>query len=212
MEPGKTRGGRWSKRNALAIYVAAVGAAILSLGSVLAILGRGGAASVALASLGAAAMILAPLFSKIEAIAVGAHGISLSIRKEVEKQVGQASVDTLEGILPLLTSDGVDVRVAIVPPRFNGMTLRDLPYIRQNLLLSVVAVEEQKDRWLAGGMITERSLREGERLLLAGPRDVADGFVRILWEPDDALFERQRNALASRAALLKEHYLHPGPG
>src|SRR4051812_10327331 len=129
MEP-KTSGTSWGRRNALAIYVAAVGAAILCLGSVLAYLGRGGAAPVALVMLGAAAMILAPLFSKIERIEVGARGISLSVlRKEAEKRVGEASIDTLEGILPLLTSPDVDVRVVIVPPRFAGLTLKDLPYI-----------------------------------------------------------------------------------
>jgi hypothetical protein len=207
--PKKANGKAQPQTNAVGIYTAVVGVLLLSPGIALAFLERGGGAAVALVSAGAAALILAPIFSRIERLEFTGRGFSVWLRREVEKKIGEASMDTLEGILPMLTSENVWVRVGIVPKRFHGKTLIDLPYIRQDLLISVVAVEEAPGRWLAGGAVTERPLREGERMLMAGPSDIVDSFVRLMSEPDDGRFEREREALVSRGSLLKKQLSTP---
>lgn len=194
----------WAARNALGIYVATVGLSLLAVGATFAYLGRGGAVAVTLATLGAAALILAPLFPSLESIQIGSSGISLSLRRQVARLVKEAPPETLEGVLPLLSDEQVRVRVGTVPPRFAGKTLKDLAYIRQDLLITVMAVEETGRRWMAGGMVSDRMLREGERLLVAGPPEITEAFVRILWEQDDERFEQEVRALTARARLLRE--------
>jgi hypothetical protein len=215
MEPTTERDdesqGRWLGERAVGIYTAAVGLLLLAPGIALAFLQRGGAAAVALVSVGAAALILAPIFSRIERLEVTGKGFSVWLRREVQKRIGEASMDTLEGILPMLTSENVWVRVGVVPKRFDGMTLKDLPYIRQDLLISVVALEEVPGRWLAGGAVTDRPLREGERMLMAGPSDIIESFVLVMSDPDDRRFEQELEALKSRGRLLKEQWGIPTP-
>jgi hypothetical protein len=210
MEPTKEgddeNQGRWLGERAIGIYTAVVGLLLLAPGIALAFLQRGGAAAVALVTVGAAALILAPIFSRIERLEVSGKGFSVWLRREVQKRIGEASMDTLEGILPMLTSENVWVRVGVVPKRFDGKTLKDLPYIRQDLLISVVALEEVPGRWLAGGAVTDRPLREGERILMAGPSDIIESFVLDMSDPEDRRFEQAIEALKSRGKLLKTQW------
>jgi hypothetical protein len=81
MEPTKEgddeNQGRWLGERAIGIYTAVVGLLLLAPGIALAFLQRGGAAAVALVTVGAAALILAPIFSRIERLEVSGKGFSV---------------------------------------------------------------------------------------------------------------------------------------
>ncbi len=85
-----------------------------------------------------------------------------------------ADTETLEGVLPLLTSEEVSVRRVRVPGRFAGRRLvdRELAFLRPGLNISVLAVRQPGDeRWQAGGATSELELQKNAQLLVAGPRE-----------------------------------------
>ena len=196
-------------KNSLSIYVAVVGVAVLSTGATFAYLDRGDAAATTLVFLGAAATILAPLFPRIQEFQLTLTGIKGSLRREVVKRVRKAPLEALEGMFPLLASEDVAVRVVTVPGRFNGKTLtQDLTYLRPNMLISVLALQEPNGRWSVGGVIADQPLRTGQRMLIAGPTEIIDRFAEIIWE-GDAAFERAKAELMAQAELLKKQSERP---
>lgn len=186
------------------LYVASISAILLAVGVVLSWQGKSTASATTLVLLGSCGMITAPLFPRIENLRMGLKGFALSIRREVVELVQRAPQETLTGVLPLLETDEFTVRQLTVPPRFDNKRLidDDLLFVRRDLRLSVIAIEQPGGRWRAGGAISDEPLRVGGRLLTAGQREILDAFSTLLWTGDES-YSSQLSELIARASYLE---------
>jgi hypothetical protein len=174
------------------IYVAAVGLLLLVVG--LATVDEDGPAAGVLFLLGGGAMITAAFVSRIEgSLRIGP--LHLTLKEQVIKAASAADERTLEGVLPLLTSNNVSITTVSVPSRFDGTRLIDeeLSFLRKQLNVTVLGVQPSgQNEWVAGGVVSEHRLQSGDKLLLAGHPDVLD-YVRLLFAADDdTLWDRVR--------------------
>jgi len=109
------------------------------------------------------------------------------MRAQVVEAAQSADGGTLEGVLPLLTHDGVDVARLPLPNRFSGHRLvdQDLQFLRQKLNVSVLGVLiPGEERWRAGGPIAVLELPAGTELLMAGAPDTIS-YLRLLIATDN---------------------------
>lgn len=187
-----------------AIYTAVVGVILLGLGLLLSWQEKSAASAATLVLLGACALIAAPLIPRVEELQVGAKGVALSLRRKATRLVGSAPPETLGGVIPLLESSEVSVRQLTVPRQFDGKTLTDplLGFLRPELHLSVIAVEDAPGHWLAGGAVSDHVLKAGSRLLATGHPEILNGFADLPWGAEDGSFKERLAQLKARAAYL----------
>ncbi|MDP9225399.1 MAG: hypothetical protein M3P18_16455, partial [Actinomycetota bacterium] len=166
-------------------YTAVAGLILLGLGW-LAVERSSAAAAATLFVLGGGALITAPFVSRLEGtLRIGP--VELTLRQQVLTAVRHASDDSLEGVLPLLTSDDVSVATLRVPDRFEGLRLTDdeLGFLRKKLNVSVLGIMRPgAERWRAGGEASELELHGDDQLLVAGHPDVLS-YLRFLIASDD---------------------------
>jgi hypothetical protein len=173
------------------IYTVVVGLALLGLGWGAILKDAVPAASTAFI-LGGGSLLIAPFVSRLEGrLRIGP--VELTLRQQVIKAVQSANEGSLEGILPLLTSDEVSVARLRVPRRFAGRRLVDpeLSFLRQKLNVSVLAIRQPGDEgWRAGGAISELELRDGAELLVAGHPDTLSYLRFLIASDDEELWQR----------------------
>src|SRR5437660_2878198 len=131
---------RWLQRNAESAYLFIVGLLLL-LACWGAVAKGDGAASATLALLGGGALVVAPFATRLQGtLKIGA--VEMTLRQRVVGIAARASVETLEGVLPLIEGQDVVVRLVRLPAGLAGHALTDpeLGFIRKELQLRVVAV------------------------------------------------------------------------
>jgi hypothetical protein len=177
-----------SKRaiNGTFIYSVLVGLALLALGWG-AILKNAAPAATTAFILGGGSLLIAPFVSRLEGrLKIGP--VELTLRQQVIKAVESANEESLEGVLPLLTSGEVSVVRLRLPGRFAERRLIDpeLSFLRQRLHVSVLGVlQPGEEGWRAGGAISDLQLHEGAELLVAGAPDTLV-YLRFLVASDNA--------------------------
>jgi hypothetical protein len=173
------------------IYIAVVGLALLSIGWG-AILKNAVPAATTAFLLGGGSLVVAPFVSRLEGrLRIGP--VELTLRQQVIKAVQSANEESLEGVLPLLTSEEVSVARLRAPGRFAGRRLVDpeLSFLRQRLNVSVLGVRQPgEERWRAGGAISDLQLREGAVLLVAGHPDTLSYLRFLVVSDDEELWQR----------------------
>lgn len=155
--------------------------------------------------IGAAGVLLAPLIWRTEGILIiGPKGITIPLRgrtprgravlataRAPEERI-QAILDVvkaphreLAGILPFLSQD-VSAEILTAPASVEGRRLKDLPFVRQEFQVAVVALRHPGgSEWIAGGEITETPILEGTELLACGPPESMTPLRQRLAEPDE---------------------------
>jgi hypothetical protein len=173
------------------IYIALVGLVLLGLGWG-AILEDAVPAATAAFILGGGALVVAPFVSRLEGrLRIGP--VELTLRQQVIRAAESADEESLQGVLPLLTSDEVSVVRIRVPRRFVGRRLVDseLSFLRQRLNVSVLGVlQPGSERWRAGGEISDLELDENAELLVAGHPDTLSYLRLLVASDDDELWQR----------------------
>jgi hypothetical protein len=159
-----------------------------------------GAAKTLLEVLGGGGVLLAPLIWRAEGkLSLGLTGLTLTLsrterkrvaailsaavaeeeRLELITQLAAAPHRALAGIIPFISGE-LASEVISIPPTWIGKTLKELPFIRQEHNVAVVAVRAEAEKpWKIGGAVTEMSLPEA-------------GFMLVCGRPDDIRELRQR--------------------
>lgn len=151
--------------------------------------------AIMLATVGAGSLILAPLVGRAEGpLKLGP--LSVGLRSRVIEAAEGASEASLKAILPLITKTGISVATIHSPASWDSKRLTDesLQFIRQKLQITVLAVRMRNDEesWIAGGMVSETELQNGQELLVGGPPGSVD-YLRMLVETDnEEMWDRVR--------------------
>ncbi len=172
------------------IFLVVAAGSLLLLGWLVVKEGAAPAAAV-LFVLGSGALITAPFAPRLEgALRIGP--LQLTLRQQVINAAQKASEESLEGVLPLLTSDDVSVTRLRVPSRFDGMRLTvELQFLRQKLNVSVLGIlMPGEDQWMAGGGVSELAWREAAEVLVAGHPDTLAYLRFLIAADDDDLWQR----------------------
>ncbi|HEY8201402.1 MAG TPA: hypothetical protein VII47_08610 [Actinomycetota bacterium] len=173
-----------------------MGAAVFAAGRWLA---EGSAARAILQTLGATAILLAPVLWRAEGpLTMGLKGVTITLgaregkrseavlsaaaapedRLDAITQIAKVPHQALAGIVPFLSGD-VSSAAVFVPSAWQGLRLIDPPlqFIRQDLQLSVVAIHRPGERqWEAGGVVSTTPLEPGTELLVCGRASAIEEF------------------------------------
>jgi len=170
-------------------YMIVVGVVLLVLG-VVAVREGAEVAATALVTFGGGALLLAPVFNRLEgSVKVGV--LEMTLRAQVAEEVRSASPESLQGVLPLLRRTDVAVATVEAPASFAERRLTDLPFIRQQLQIGVIGVRlPGEEHWRAGGKISDMRLVAGAQLLVCGPPDAVDWFRGLAVADNPTLWER----------------------
>jgi hypothetical protein len=168
---------RWFREHWELAYLVIAGAVILWLGWG-AIVRGDQAASAVLALIGGGALVVAPFAHRLQGrLRIG--GIEMNLRERVVEEALGASPEVLKGVLPLLESKDVAIRVVPLPDRMADRALTELEFVRKELKVSVIAARlPTENQWRAGGQISDISLPRGTELLVAGPPDSIQALLR----------------------------------
>jgi len=142
--------------------------------------------AIMLATVGAGSLILAPLVGRAEGpLKLGP--LSVGLRSRVIEATEGASEASLKAILPLIKKTGISVATIRTPASWDSKRLTDesLNFIRRKLHITVLAVRigSDEESWIAGGMVSETELQNGQELLVGGPPGCVD-YLRMLVETD----------------------------
>jgi hypothetical protein len=177
----------WLKRNGESIGFVLIGFTVLAIG--LWLVEDDNPARGVLDIMGAAALILAPIASRLEgALILGPRGVQATLAKRHGRQVLQAAAqapdDVLAATLPLLRGDFAS-RVLVLPSQYAGNRLidPDLAFIRKERKVTAFAILlPNESNWRAGGEISEIPLPGGTQLLVCGKPEAVAQLARQLEE------------------------------
>lgn len=156
-----------------------------------------GTARTLLEIMGGGGVLLAPIVWRAEGrLSLGLTGLTLTLgrherrrvaailsaavadedRLELISQLAAAPHRALAGVIPFISGD-LSTEIVLIPTAWSGKTLKDLPFIRQEQNVAVVAIRPEGEKsWQIGGRITDMALSPGGQMLVCGRPEEIQSF------------------------------------